>query len=280
MKKLLSLIALSGFLFFGASNYVHAQETEDTTKTEEAAAPVEEPASAETNADKKLDDQAKDAAQEEESAGLNQVFKQKFIEGDPIWMAPVLLTLILGLGLCIERVIYLNMATSNSNKFLLKMEAALEAGGVEAAKDVCRNARGPVASIAYQALARIEEGPDNVEKAIVAYGSVQNGRMEKGLSWISLFIALAPMLGFLGTVVGMIFAFDKIAEANNISPAIVAGGIKVALLTTVFGLIVAMILQIFYNYILSKIDGLVNDMEDASISVMDILIKHKVFANH
>jgi biopolymer transport protein ExbB len=172
------------------------------------------------------------------------------------------------------------MATTNSEKLLAKVEAALQSGGVEAAKEVCRNTRGPVASIFYQALLRVEEGPDNVEKAITGYGGVQAGQLESGLTWISLFIALAPMLGFLGTVIGMIQAFDQIAIAKNISPDIVASGIKVALLTTVAGLIVAMILQLFYNYLLSKIDSIVNDMENASISIMDVLLKHKVFGSN
>ena len=270
MKKLFSLIALTGVLFFSTNVNVNAQE--DSTQVADTT-PVSNTEVVPTDADVKPA-----AAVAEPEVTTHQMLKEKFIEGDPVWMAPVLVCLILGLALCIERVIYLNMATTNSQKFLLKVESELERGGVDAAKEVCRNARGPVASICYQALMRVDEGRDDVEKAIVSYGSVQNGRLETGLAWLALFIALAPMLGFLGTVVGMILAFDMIGAANNISPAIVADGIKVALLTTVAGLIVAMILQIFYNYILSKIDGIVNDMEDASISIMDILIKNKVFS--
>jgi len=179
------------------------------------------------------------------------------------------------LALAIERIIYLNMATTNSTKLLTKVEDALQNGSLDAAKEVCKNTRGPIASIFYQGLDRSDEGLDQVEKSIEAYGSVQMGLLEKGLSWISLFIALAPMLGFMGTVIGMIGAFDEIAIQNNISPQIVATGIKVALLTTVFGLIVAMILQVFYNYLISKIDSIVNDMEDSSISLIDMLVKHK-----
>ena len=189
-------------------------------------------------------------------------------------MATILVCLILGLALSIERIIYLNLATTNTKKLLESIETALNQGGVEQAKEVCRNSRGPVASIFYQGLDRMNEGVEIVEKSIVSYGSVQMGRLELGLSWISLFIALAPMLGFMGTVIGMIGAFDDIAKAGDISPAIVADGIKVALLTTVFGLIVAIILQIFYNYIVSKIDSLVNSMEDASISMLDIIVKY------
>jgi biopolymer transport protein ExbB len=204
--------------------------------------------------------------------------KQKFIEGDPLWMTPVLICMIVGMALAIERVVYLNLATINTNKFLSQVESALKSGGVEAAKEVCRNTRGPIASIFYQGLDRAGEGIDMVEKSVVSYGGVQMGLLEKGLSWISLFIALSPMLGFLGTVIGMIQAFDKIVKDGQVSPTTVADGIKVALLTTVFGLISAMVLQVFYNYILSKIDGLVNEMEDASISLIDMLLKNKAVA--
>ena len=187
-----------------------------------------------------------------------------------------LICLIIGLALSIERIIYLNLSTINTKKFLDEVETALKNGGVDAAKDVCRNTRGPIASIYYQGLDRTDEGIEMVEKSVVSYGGVQMGLMEKGLSWLSLFIALAPMLGFLGTVIGMIFAFDKIIEDGQVSPTTVAGGIKVSLLTTVFGLIAAIILQIFYNYIVSKIDGMVNEMEDASISLVDMMLKHKI----
>jgi biopolymer transport protein ExbB len=190
-------------------------------------------------------------------------------------MSTVLLALILGLALVIERIIYLNLATTNTRKLLEEVETSLKSGGIDAAKDVCRDTSGPVASIFYQGLMKYDEGLDNVEKSIIAYGSVQMGKLEKGLSWIGLFIALAPMLGFMGTVIGMIQAFDMIEKAGDISPTVVASGIKVALLTTVFGLIVAIILQIFYNYLLAKVDSLVNDMEDSSITFMDILSENK-----
>ena len=190
-------------------------------------------------------------------------------------MLPVLLCIIIGLAIAIERIIYLSMADTNTKKLLSKVEDALNNGGVEAAKEVCRNTRGPVASIFYQGFERYDEGVDVMEKSVVSYGSVQMGQLESGLTWISLFIALAPMLGFMGTVVGMIQAFDQIQAMGDISPTAVAGGIKVALLTTVFGLIAAVILQIFYNYLVNKIDGIVNKMEDASISLMDIIVKYK-----
>ena len=206
---------------------------------------------------------------------VHQIIKKKFIEGGPEFMGVVLLCLILGLALAIERIIYLNMATTNSRKLLNDVEGALQSGGVDAAKEVCRNTRGPVASIFYQGLDRSDEGLEQVEKSIVAYGSVQMGLLEKGLSWISLFISLAPMLGFMGTVIGMIGSFDAIESAGEISAVVVASGIKVALLTTVFGLIVAIILQIFYNYLVAKVDSIVNDMEDASIKLVDILVNNK-----
>ena len=210
-----------------------------------------------------------------EDKTFHQVLKQRFIEGGPFFMGIVLVTLILGLAIAIERIIYLNMATTNTDKLVDSLEEAMSSGGVEAAKELCRNTKGPVASIFYQGLDRMDEGVDAAEKAVVAYGGVQMGLLEKNVSWLSLFIALAPMLGFMGTVIGMISAFDSIEAAGDISPAVVAGGIKVALLTTVFGLVVAIILQIFYNYIISKIDGIVNNMEDASIKLVDLLIRNK-----
>ena len=266
MKRLFALIAVLGMLIFTASNTVVAQDeaaAQDTTVAEEqvdlAADPVEEAAAA-----------------AEEGKSLHSQLKQKFIEGGPTFMSFVLISLILGLAFAIERVLYLNLATSNTKKLLAKVEEALENGGVEAAKDVCRTTRGPVASIFYQGLDRADHGIDVVEKSIVSYGGVQAGLLEKGLSWIALFIALAPMLGFMGTVIGMIGAFDAIEIAGDISPSLVAGGIKVALITTVTGLVVAIILQIFYNYCVAKIDSIINNMEDASISLLDLLVKHNM----
>jgi biopolymer transport protein ExbB len=208
-------------------------------------------------------------------ASFTQELKKRFIEGGPGFMGIVLICLILGLAIAIERIIYLNLATTNTQKLTTGVEEAISSGGVEAAKELCRNTKGPVASIFYQGLDRADEGVESAEKAVVAYGGVQMGQLEKNVSWISLFIALAPMLGFMGTVIGMIQAFDKIEAAGDMQPSLVAGGIKVALLTTVFGLIVAIILQVFYNYIIAKIDSIVNDMEDASITLIDILVAQK-----
>ena len=212
-------------------------------------------------------------AAETELAGdtMHQVLMQKFLEGGWGWMLPVLVCLVIGLAVAIERMLFLSFSNINTKKFIESFEKTLNEQGVEAAKDLCRNTKGPVASIYYQGLDRLDQGMDAVEKAVVSYGSVQTGQMESGLSWIGLFIALSPMLGFMGTVVGMIEAFDQIQAMGDISPTVVAGGIKVALLTTLMGLIAAVILQLFYNYIISKIDNLVNAMEDASITLVDIL---------
>ena len=215
-------------------------------------------------------------AQEASSSGF-QILKEKFIEGDWRFMSFVLVCLILGLAFCIERIITLNIATTNTDKLLARIDESLKAGDVDGAMEVCKSPQGPTASVLYEGLKNAQAGPEAVEKAIVAYGGVQMGHLEKGLVWISLFIAIAPMLGFMGTVIGMIQAFDDIQKAGDLSPSVVAGGIKVALLTTVFGLISAIILQIFYNYIVSKIDGIVNKMEDASIALVDVMATNNVF---
>ena len=218
---------------------------------------------------------AQDAAADE--GGVFQMLKEKFIEGDWFFMSFVLVTLILGLAFCIERIITLNIATTNTSKLLSNIDERLAEGDLEGAKEVARSTPGPTASVLYEGLRNAKDGPEAVEKAIVSYGSVQMGLLEKGLVWISLFIAIAPMLGFMGTVIGMIQAFDRIEAVGDLSPSVVAGGIKVALLTTVFGLIVAIILQIFYNYIVSKIDGIVNKMEETSIGLVDVMAKNGLF---
>ncbi|HPH52733.1 MAG TPA: MotA/TolQ/ExbB proton channel family protein [Bacteroidales bacterium] len=206
---------------------------------------------------------------------MHQALKQKFIEGGAGFMATILLCLIFGLAIAIERIITLSLAQTNTKKLVENVDKALKEGGVEKAKDVCRNTRGPVASIFYQGLLRADQGLEAVEKSVTSYGSVQMGQLESGLSWITLFIAIAPMLGFMGTVIGMIQAFDAIEIAGDISPALVAGGMKVALITTVGGLIVAIILQLFYNYLIAKVESIVVQMEDASITLVDLLVKHQ-----
>jgi len=268
MKRIIALLLITGVFAMAHLQSVAQESSSDSTITianDSAQAEAEEEVVVETP----------DVYEEVvEDPGFHQVVKEQFIAGGWQFMGIVLLCLILGLAVAIERIITLNLATTNTKKLLSRVEDSLSAGGIEAAKDVCRNTQGPVASIFVQGLMRMSEGVEMVEKSIIAYGSVEMGKLEKGMTWISLFIALGPMLGFLGTVVGMIQAFDAIAEAGDVSPTLVAGGIKVALLTTVAGLIVAIILQLFYNYLVSKIDSLVNSMEDASISLIDILVKH------
>ncbi|MEH6537078.1 MAG: MotA/TolQ/ExbB proton channel family protein [Psychroserpens sp.] len=259
MKRLFSILAIVCIMAFGTVNASTNAYTVETATTAVTTSFQESEAVATATEDK----------------SFTQQVKERFIEGGPFFMGIVLLCLILGLAIAIERIIYLNLATTNTKKLTQNVEDALNSGGIEAAKEVCRNTKGPVASIFYQGLDRADDDLDAAEKAVVAYGGVQMGQLEKNVSWISLFIALAPMLGFMGTVLGMIDAFDKIQAAGDMNPSLVAGGIKIALLTTVFGLIVAIILQIFYNYIIAKIDSIVNDMEDASITLMDLLVRHK-----
>lgn len=262
MKKLFAIVAVIGAFTFGSIQLAQAQDAPAAEQTEQqAVAPA-----AETTA----------VAPVAEEGGIHKELKVKFIEGTASFMSLVAVALVIGLAFCIERIIYLSLAEINTKKFMASIEAALEKGDVEAAKDIARNTRGPVASIYYQGLMRIDQGIDVVEKSVVSYGGVQAGYLEKGCSWITLFIAMAPSLGFLGTVIGMVQAFDKIQIVGDISPTVVAGGMKVALITTIFGLIVALILQVFYNYVLSKIEALTSEMEDSSISLLDMVIKYNL----
>lgn len=291
MKNLFALIAIAGIIFATAPTMVFALEDgyQEEMLEEVASDSLNQEA---VEADSLAVDSSSVAVEEEiveevieapvseeptkEVLNLHQMVKRYFIEGGTTFMSFVLICLIFGLALCIERIIYLNMATTNTKRLVDNIETNLNNGGVDAARDLCRNTPGPVASIFYQGLERSDGSYQEVAKAIEDYGSVEMSKLERGLSWISLFIALAPMLGFMGTVIGMISAFDDIAEANTINASIVAGGIKIALITTVSGLIVAIILQVFYNYILSKIDSIVLDMEEASMDLVDLLYKHKI----
>jgi len=259
MKRLFSILAIAGLMAFGTAN---AKTNANTISIVDTIVTVQ-------------DEGAADTESASEDIGFHQELKKRFIEGGPGFMGIVLLCLILGLAIAIERIIFLNLSTTNSKKLIGNVEEALASGGVEAAKEVCRNTKGPVASIFYQGLDRTDEGLEAAEKAVVAYGGVQMGQLEKNVSWLSLFIAIAPMLGFMGTVIGMIQAFQKIAAVGNLSASLIAGDIQVALLTTVFGLITAIILQIFYNYIIAKIDSIINDMEDSSIALIDLLVDTK-----
>jgi len=282
MKKLLTLLMLAGVFTF-TTVQVYAQDSTSVDSTAVADDTLADESFSEDTTDDSADDStvadvtpmddASDAGGSDE--GFHSVVKKQFLAGGPAFMGIVLICLILGLAIAIERIITLNLSTTNTKKLLEDVENALSSGGVDAAKEVTKNTRGPVASIFTQGMMRMDEGIEMVEKSIIAYGSVEMGRLEKGMVWISLFISLAPMLGFMGTVIGMIEAFDAIAEAGDVNPALVANGIKVALLTTVGGLIVAVILQLFYNYLVAKIDSIVNSMEDASISLVDILVKNK-----
>ena len=273
MKKVFAIIALMGVFTFGMTQSVFAQDEEEAVdsaaleQVDSADVAAEEPAAVEEAADEVPEAQV-------EEVGMYKQLKTKFIEGSAGWMFPVALALIIGLAFCIERIIYLALADVKTKSMLEDVEKALDSDNVEKAKEVCRNTRGPIASICYQGLMRLKDGADSVEKAVVAYGAVQASNLEKGCSWITLFIAMAPSLGFLGTVVGMVQAFDEIQEAGDISPTVVAGGMKVALITTIFGIVVALVLQLFYNYILSKIESITAQMEDSTISLLDIVAKY------
>lgn len=212
---------------------------------------------------------------ENSGGGLKNVLKNKFIEGNASFMSLVALALVLGLAFCIERIIYLSLSEINAKKFMREIDAKIEAGDIEGAKTQCRNTCGPVASICYQGLLRVDTSIEDIERSVAAYGTVQAANLEKGCSWITLFIAMAPSLGFLGTVIGMVMAFEQIQIAGDINPTIVAAGMKVALITTIFGIIVALILQLFYNYVLSKVDHLTAQMEESAITLLDALLKYK-----
>ena len=262
MKKLFAIVAMLGMFTFGTTQ-VYAQDAaeaapvETVENTDQAAAPAE-------------------VTEAAESEGVHKTLKTKFIEGGAEFMALVAIAMVIGLAFCVERIIYLSMAKVNTKNLMEAIAAALQKGDVEGAKTICRNTAGPVASICYQGLLRIDEGLDTVERSVVSYGSLQSSNLEKGCSWITLFIAMAPSLGFLGTVIGMVMSFDKIQQEGDISPTIVAGGMKVALITTIYGIVVALILQVFYNFILTKIEDLVADMEDSSITLLDLMTKYNL----
>ncbi len=279
MKKLLAIVAVLGL--FGTAQVAaqsddvnNVQQTEtvadsavvanDSVAVEEPA--VEEPAAEEAAAPVEV-------AEEAGLAGVHKSLKTKFIEGGAEFMALVAIAMVIGLAFCVERIIYLSMAQVNTKKLMASIADALSKNDVEAAKEICRNTAGPVAAICYQGLLRIDEGLETVERSVVSYGSLQSSMLEKNCSWITLFIAMAPSLGFLGTVIGMVMSFDEIQQKGDISPTIVAGGMKVALITTIYGILVALILQVFYNFILTKIESLVSDMEDSSITLLDLLTK-------
>jgi len=274
MKKIFAVIAMFGLLSLGMTQTVKAQDAASAGQENVEAAAADSNAVAAPAPVQAVEEPV--APVEEESQSFHKALKVKFIEGNAGFMSLVAIALIIGLAFCIERIIYLSLAEVNTNKMLKKVEDALEKGDLEGAKDICRNTRGPVASICYQGLMRVNEGLDVVERSVVSYGGVQAAALEKNCSWVTLFIAMAPSLGFLGTVIGMVQAFDNIQKAGDISPTIVAAGMKVALITTIFGIIVALILQVFYNFILTKIEAINSDMEDSSITLLDMIMKYNL----
>ncbi|MCK5453981.1 MAG: MotA/TolQ/ExbB proton channel family protein [Calditrichia bacterium] len=197
-----------------------------------------------------------------------ELFKQG---GDFMW--PILVFLIFGIAIGLAKVWTLWRAGINTRRFIETIRTALKEGGTEGALEICENTRGPVASIFHAGLIRAKQGIDYVEKSITNAGSIEMAFLERWMIWLGFIIVIAPMLGFTGTVWGMIIAFDSIRTANDISPAVVAGGISQALLTTLFGLIVAMIVQLFYNWSTARIDKLIIDMEEASVHLVDTLVE-------
>ena len=272
MKKLTVALFLAFFVLTGqtinAQDSLSADATETVVDSSAAEVSVEEMVG-----DEDMAELAQMAASE---IGMHQQLRTKFIEGNPRFMSLVAFALIIGLALCIERIIYLTRSEINTKKLLSDIEKKVESGDVEGAKTICRNTRGPVASVCYQGLMHINESAEDIERSIVSYGMVLTSRLERGCSWIKLCIAIAPSLGFLGTVIGMVMAFDQIQAEGDISPTIVAEGMKVALITTIFGIIVALILQVFYNFVNSRIDRLTTQMEEGAINLMDIFSKLRV----
>ena len=271
MKQLTIALFAAGLLLMGQT--VYAQDS--TKQTTEAV--VVDSSDADMSIEEMIgnEDMAELAEMAAEDIGMHQELKNKFIEGDPRYMSLVAIVLIIGLALCIERIIYLTRSEVNTKKLLSDIEKKVESGDVEGAKTICRNTRGPVASVCYQGLMHINESAEDIERSIISYGTVLTSRLERGCSWIKLCIAIAPSLGFLGTVIGMVMAFDQIQAEGDISPTIVAEGMKVALITTIFGIIVALILQVFYNFVNSRIDRLTTQMEEGAINLMDIFAKVK-----
>ncbi len=279
MKRIIALSAIIIVFLFGYNAMSVAQSSkkasQDSSSVSVAAADT---AATADQDDDLISEMAADSASVApvESQGIHKELKTKFIEGNAGFMSLVALALVLGLAFCIERIIYLSLSEIDAKRFMHDVDAKIEEGDIEGAKTLCRSTRGPVASICYQGLTRMDESIENVERSITAYGAVQAANLEKGCSWITLFIAMAPSLGFLGTVIGMVMAFDQIQQAGDISPTIVAAGMKVALITTIFGIIVALILQVFYNYILSKIEHLTSQMEESCITLLDAVMKYKL----
>ena len=273
MKRLMVLWAVALTLALALPLSAQPAAEKDTVEAAADSAMLGELVADSAAAPVAIDDD--ELADGDESVGLHQQLKTKFIDGSPAFMSLVALALVLGLAFCIERIIYLTLSEVNTRKLLEDIDRRVDDGDVEDAKQLCRDTRGPVASVCYQGLLHINEPTDDIERSMVNYGSVQVANLERGCSWIKLFIAIAPSLGFLGTVIGMVIAFDRIQQAGDISPTIVAEGMKVALITTIFGIVVALVLQLFYGYITSKIERLTSQMEEAGVEMLDIVVKYK-----
>lgn len=279
MKKSIALLAVSVLLAGGPVAMAQDVKSAETAAAAVAdtAATVAEDSIAGNEYEEALEEESECLdAEAAESIGIHRTLKTKFVEGTAGFMSLVAVALVLGLAFCIERIIYLTLSEINAKRLMEDISRHVEAGDIEGAKDLCRDTRGPVASICYQGLLRISDTMENIERSIISYGSVQSANLERGCSWITLFISIAPSLGFLGTVIGMVMAFDQIRLAGDINATIVASGMKVALITTIFGIIVAIVLQLFYNYILSKIEHLTSQMEESAISLMDMIMKYKL----
>lgn len=279
MKKTIALLAV-GVLLAGGP-VAMAQDAKSAETAAAAVADTVETAATDSIAGNEYEEALEEEsecldAEAAESIGIHRTLKTKFVEGTAGFMSLVAVALVLGLAFCIERIIYLTLSEINAKRLMEDISRHVEAGDIEGAKDLCRDTRGPVASICYQGLLRISDTMENIERSIISYGSVQSANLERGCSWITLFISIAPSLGFLGTVIGMVMAFDQIRLAGDINATIVASGMKVALITTIFGIIVAIVLQLFYNYILSKIEHLTSQMEESAISLMDMIMKYKL----
>jgi biopolymer transport protein ExbB len=274
MKKLFAIVAMLGLFAFGTTQSIQAQDAQATEQTEQVdSAAVDSTASTAVAAEETTTAPIEEA----ETPSFHKELKTKFIEGDASFMSLVAIAMIIGLAFCIERIIYLNLTQVNTKKLMASIAEAIAAGDVEKAKAICNKTAGPVAAICFQGLLRTDQSLDSIEKAIVSYGSVQAMNLEKNCSWIVLFIAMAPSLGFLGTVIGMVMAFDEIQRVGDISPTVVAGGMKVALITTIYGIVVALVLQVFYNFVLTKIEAITQDMEDCSIKLLDMIVKKGLY---
>ena len=277
MKKLIALIAIIGLTAFVQS--IDAQVTPqgdsiETVVADSTLVQVTDSLAADSSL-VAMDDMELGEDLDAEAGGMHHRLKKMFIDGTPLFMSLVALALVLGLAFCIERIMYLTLSEINAKRLMKDIDAKVSEGDVEGAKQLCRETRGPVASICYQGLMHIREQMDDIERSIYSYGSVQTAKLEKGTSWIKLFIAMAPSLGFLGTVIGMVMAFEQIQIAGDIGPTIVASGMKVALITTIFGIVVALILQLFYSYITSKIEHLTSQMEESVVTLLDIIMQYK-----